>query len=78
MRQVFTDKVIPQLEEYFHRDRAKLQLVLGERFVSGSDPADDLFLGDANAMAPDPRTVYTITPMDTWDEAAFRSLYEKV
>ncbi|MBV6404467.1 MAG: AAA family ATPase [Flavobacteriales bacterium] len=78
LRQVFTDKVIPQLEEYFHRDRAKLQLVLGERFVSGSDPADDLFLGDANAMAPDPRTVYTITPMDTWDEAAFRSLYEKV
>lgn len=78
LRQVFRDKVIPQLEEYFHRDRAKLQLVLGDRFVSGTDPADDLFLGDANAMAPDPRTIYTITPMDTWDEAAFCSLYEKV
>lgn len=78
LRQVFKDKVIPQLEEYFHRDRAKLQLVLGERFVSGTDPADDLFLGDANAMAPEPRTVFAITPTDTWDEAAFRSLYEKV
>lgn len=78
LRRVFKDKVIPQLEEYFHRDRSKLQLVLGEKFVTGTDPADDLFLGDEAAMAHEPRVVYAVTPMNTWDEAAFRSLYEKV
>lgn len=78
LRRVFKDKVIPQLEEYFHRDRAKLQLVLGERFVQGTDPADDLFLGDEAAVAHEPRMVYAVTPMSSWDETAFRSLYEKV
>ncbi|MBS1583028.1 MAG: AAA family ATPase [Bacteroidetes bacterium] len=78
LKQVFKDKIIPQLEEYFHRDRAKLQLVLGERFVVGEDPADDLFLGANDNDAHEPRTVHTVTPMDTWDERAFRSLYEKV
>lgn len=77
LRRVFKDKVIPQLEEYFHRDRAKLQLVLGERFVQGTDPADVLFLGDETAVAHEPRMVYAVTPMITWDESAFRSLYEK-
>jgi hypothetical protein len=78
LRRVFKDKVIPQLEEYFHRDRAKLQLVLGQRFVHGADPADDLFLGDETAVVHEPRMVYAVTPMSTWDETAFRSLYEKV
>lgn len=78
LRRVFKDKVIPQLEEYFHRDRAKLQLVLGERFVQGTDPADDLFLGDDASVVHEPRVVYAVTPMSTWDETAFRSLYEKV
>lgn len=78
LRRVFADKVIPQLEEYFHRDRSKLQLVLGERFVTGREPADDLFFGAADNDTHEPRTVYSVTAASTWDESAFRSLYEKV
>lgn len=77
LQQVFKDKIIPQLEEYFHRDRSKLQMVLGERFVKGADADPNLFLGDDQEGSFEPRRLYTATAKETWDEAAFLSIYEK-
>jgi hypothetical protein len=77
LRRVFKDKVIPQLEEYFHRDRAKLQLVLGPFFIKGSESNDEVFIGDDTIESPPPRPIYSVTSESTWDEAAFLSLYGK-
>ncbi len=75
LRRVFKDKIIPQLEEYFHRDRAKLRLVLGEQFVERLEPDDDVFLGDADDLSVESRPTYRITAADTWDENAFVSIH---
>lgn len=75
LRGVFKDKIIPQLEEYFHRDRAKLRMVLGERFVDKDEANDNLFLGDEDEAMVEPRPVYKVSKSDTWDEQAFRSIY---
>lgn len=75
LRRVFKDKIIPQLEEYFHRDRSKLRLVLGERFVERLEPDDDVFLGDADDLSVESRPTYRITAAATWDEDAFVSIH---
>lgn len=75
LRRVFKDKIIPQLEEYFHRDRSKLRLVLGERFVERLEPDDEVFLGDADDLSVESRPTYRITAAATWDENAFVSIH---
>lgn len=77
LQQVFKNKIIPQLEEYFHRDRSKLQMVLGERFVKGADADPNLLLGDDEEGSFEPRRLYTTTAKESWDEGAFLSIYEK-
>ncbi|MEO8588128.1 MAG: AAA family ATPase, partial [Flavobacteriales bacterium] len=46
LRDAFADKIIPQLEEYFHRDRARLRLVLGKAFVEQVAADEKLFLNN--------------------------------
>jgi 5-methylcytosine-specific restriction protein B len=75
LRRVFADKIIPQLEEYFHRDRSKLRLVLGPAFVDRTDGDNDLFLGDGDDQEVEPRPIYTITKQEKWTEEAFRSIH---
>lgn len=75
LRRVFADKIIPQLEEYFHRDRSKLRLVLGPAFVDRVEAPDNLFMGDGDDMDMEPRGTYRITPQDHWTEDAFRAIH---
>jgi len=43
LMQVFKDKIIPLLQEYFFGDYEKLQLVLGKGFVSKTGSSQDIF-----------------------------------
>jgi hypothetical protein len=75
LRRVFADKIIPQLEEYFHRDRSKLRLVLGPAFVQRVDAPDNLFLGDGDDLDFEPRPTFRVTPQEQWSEEAFRAIH---
>ncbi len=77
LEMVFTDKVIPLLEEYFFGDYGKIGLVLGDSFVEKSSH-DKFAFASFNAydgqMQQDlkERAIYIIKPSDSWN---FVSVY---
>lgn len=77
LKQVFSDKVIPLLEEYFFGDLGKIGLVLGGSFISKSAKEhvkfarfEDYDSSIANDL--EERSVYDITDQENWD---FKSIY---
>lgn len=75
LQQVFADKIIPQLEEYFHRDRARLRLVLGDAFVEKVEADEKLFTGDSDDIEFELRPTYRLRSREQWTEAAFMAIY---
>ncbi len=79
LKQVFYDKIIPLLEEYFFGDFGKIGLVLGSSFVekvnntNGFDFADFPEYGDLRTDLTQ-RDIYRIKPPEAWD---FVSIYTK-
>lgn len=77
LKQIFKDRIIPLLEEYFYGDFGKIGLVLGGFFIYQEENKakfpknfsyENDFLED--------KKVYRFTPFENWDEQTFISVYE--
>jgi 5-methylcytosine-specific restriction protein B len=79
LKQVFANKILPLLQEYFFGDWGKIGLVLGKEFVRRK--ADNIELAnfdhdDRETLMS--RTVYELTPISELTDHSFRRIYEDV
>lgn len=64
LRSIFTDKIIPLLQEYFYNNYVKIGMVLGSGFVSVEHAQDEDFAEIEDSLAADysDRKLYRIIP----------------
>lgn len=61
LREVFKNKIIPLLKEYFYNDYRKIHLILGDGFVTLKNEKPEFAVNDNEEMA---RAIYSIIPID--------------
>lgn len=68
LKEVFRNKIIPLLQEYFFGNYSKIGLVLGEAFVNVEEiPASKIFADSDKFEAIDLEVKYTLKPFDEID-----------
>lgn len=79
LKNVFCNKIIPLLQEYFYNDYAKIGLVIGEDFLNiKKSPTSFMKVGDYDASDMEDRTVYSLKNLDILDEPSFLNMVRKV
>jgi hypothetical protein len=78
LRDVFKNKIMPLLQEYFYGDFGKIGLVLGEEFIEENEDKTIFakFKYDDRDLI-DERKVYQISDLTKLSVANFKSIYEK-
>lgn len=75
LQQVFKNKIIPLLQEYFYDDYKKIQAVLNDNQMIQSKSKPD-FLNKFHDEIDSEKDVYAITNFEQWDERSFMQIYE--
>ncbi|TVT37865.1 hypothetical protein FNT36_22155 [Hymenobacter setariae] len=77
LRRIFRNKIIPQLQEYFHGNWGRIGQVLGQAFVQAKTSSAGLMPGfDDETGSAEDRTVYHIPLDKEWSAKAFRDIYQ--
>lgn len=75
LQQVFKNKIIPLLQEYFYDDYKKIQAVLNDNQMIKPKPKPS-FLGKFNNEVDSEKVVYQITNSNKWNEKNFLRIYD--
>lgn len=75
LQQVFKNKIIPLLQEYFYDDYAKIQAVLNDNQMIKPKPKPD-FLGKFNDEIDSEKVVYEIVKSQDWAVWQFVKIYD--
>lgn len=73
LKEVFQDKIVPLMQEYFYGDYGKIGLVLGGGFIKVEEQDENIFaeMIGYNAEGLDQRLVYKILPAKEMDNDKF-------
>ncbi|BEG57342.1 hypothetical protein NHP21005_10300 [Helicobacter sp. NHP21005] len=88
LRECFTNKIIPLLQEYFYDDYAKIDIVLNGNGMLKNETIEDAMKDGAVAVKDDKKLrksfngfvdtdkrIYEITESDEWEAKSFREIY---
>ncbi len=75
LQQVFKNKIIPLLQEYFYDDYKKIQAVLNDNQMIKPKPKPD-FLGKFNDEIDSEKVVYEIADSHLWNSQTFITIYQ--
>jgi 5-methylcytosine-specific restriction endonuclease McrBC GTP-binding regulatory subunit McrB len=78
LNNVFRNKVLPLLEEYFYGDMAKIGMILGDKFVERDKHTAKLFSNFGDDSEYESAEKYRLKKQSKWSEGDFRSIYETV
>lgn len=79
LRQVFSNKIIPLLQEYFYNDYAKIGLVIGADFLEiKKNKAVFMKIGTYDSSDIEDKTVYTLKNLDTIDDLEFQNMVKRI
>ena len=76
--EVFRDKILPLLEEYFYGDYGKIGLVLGGKFIQSKTQNSENILAknfQYNSDILEEKEFYEFVPHNYWDIETFTSVY---
>ncbi len=76
--EVFRDKILPLLEEYFYGDYGKIGLVLGGKFIQSKTQSSENILAknfQYNSDILEEKELYEFVPHNSWDIETFTSVY---
>ncbi len=79
LKNVFKNKIIPLLQEYFYDNWEKIRFVLNDssgKFIKDKSIKDLKYKILNNEFVLDDKKIYGITSPDEWDEDAFKRIYE--
>jgi len=76
LKSVFQNKVLPLLQEFFYGDWNRIGLVLGAAFVTHKNVSGTTLFAKGFEHETDLPDRFALTPADSWDAKAFRSIYE--
>jgi len=76
LRNIFSSRILPLLEEYFYGDPSKIGMILGERFVTRKDETIEWAAGDWGVGEFEERRVYALQDPMTLKIEDFRAVYE--
>ena len=78
LKTIFQNKILPQLQEYFYGDWGKIQLVIGNKFITKVDQSVNFLSSDAmdDYEEYDERSIYRFTDPSTWIIESFKGIYE--
>lgn len=77
LKEVFVNKVIPQLQEYFYGDWSKIGLILGSEFVTKRPTVKDNDFAKGFSLDEDLPKSYKMTNPSTWTDKSFQSIYDQ-
>jgi 5-methylcytosine-specific restriction protein B len=80
LKEVFSKKIIPLLQEYFFSDLGKIGLIIGKEFIQEERYGNrDVFADFDHEFANDlaEKQIYLLKPMKEWTEATFIRIYDK-
>jgi len=76
LRNIFSSRILPLLEEYFYGDPSKIGMILGERFVTRKDETIEWAAGDWGVGEFEERRVYALQDPMTLKIEDLRAVYE--
>ncbi len=78
LRTIFSNKIIPLLQEYFYGDWGKILLVLGKGFITQKDNSISFLATDQYADFDEfeSKPIYCFTSPESWSIEIFKGIYE--